>query len=413
MRLRFVTILVATCVYAAAVSTQQNNPAIAQVLIDAVARGAEEEVRALLRGGVNPNATDVCGHTALMTAAGSVNSTIVKILLDAGSDVNVVERVSDEPKCMGSTALIEASLFGEPGQADVVAMLLDREAIVNRRNVNGWNAVEGLHASRSGIVNQFIDYSDMLPADSPLESRIRARANSEAVADSALPVVNSYGALLALMRLTTFSESDLPQRQRIRASALGLVRRWPSPSSGAYGISSVVVSTQGPTGPRVQRIDLAQYSASLVRDIVMMEQANRNTSSEELIRIVADDIEAKLQDCVAAGNGAAGTDLHITFTAIQPPNIEVKGRFRLRFKDAQTYGLERAKADLGPKADVWQVSPGLGTSEVSMAPGHYLMYVSDESANASTECEWFNVGRHGALQLTFNVAGATPRRCAK
>jgi len=84
--------------------------------------GDNERVRTLLQQGVNCDAEDQDGHTALMFAAFNGHSEIVLYLLDHGAEI-------DRTDYMGRTALIYASTGPFP---ETVRILLDRGADPNK-----------------------------------------------------------------------------------------------------------------------------------------------------------------------------------------------------------------------------------------------------------------------------------------
>lgn len=86
----------------------------------------------LLRHGVNVNGSDESGRTALIDAANRGLTDAVRILLNAGADVEA-KTAGD-----GKTALILASHDGHP---HIVQMLLNRKANINARNKNGETAL--------------------------------------------------------------------------------------------------------------------------------------------------------------------------------------------------------------------------------------------------------------------------------
>lgn len=103
-----------------------------KALVRAALDGHTDEVQALLDKGVDVNAVDKRGSTALMVAAWKGHSDIVKLLLDRGADVNL--KKGDD----GSTALMVAAL---EGHSDIVKALLDKGADVNARCSNGETVV--------------------------------------------------------------------------------------------------------------------------------------------------------------------------------------------------------------------------------------------------------------------------------
>lgn len=93
----------------------------AQSLIDAVQQDDISTIKTLLAKGVDVNAKDNYGATALMYAFQDGHSEIVKTLLDNGADVNAKDN-------NGKTALMAASL---KGHSEIVKTLLGKGADVN------------------------------------------------------------------------------------------------------------------------------------------------------------------------------------------------------------------------------------------------------------------------------------------
>lgn len=94
--------------------------------------GQTDVICALLAAGANVNARDFEGKTALVNASSIVNAHIMRMLLDGGADVNVQ---TDN----GWTPLM---LAAQSGQANTVRLLLDAGADVNFRNAEGKTALE-------------------------------------------------------------------------------------------------------------------------------------------------------------------------------------------------------------------------------------------------------------------------------
>jgi len=65
-----------------------NNPKLTASLIEAAKAGQVEELRNLLAKGVNPNAKQDDGGTAIMWAAGMGRADCVRVLLEKGADAN-------------------------------------------------------------------------------------------------------------------------------------------------------------------------------------------------------------------------------------------------------------------------------------------------------------------------------------
>jgi hypothetical protein len=106
------------------------------VLLMAIRRGAAPIVKALLKSGADPNVRDVdTDRTPLLHAIDRID--IVKMLLDAGADVNAASR-KDGAITIGMTPLMLAAFVGTE---DVVQLLLDKGADVNARTPGGDTAL--------------------------------------------------------------------------------------------------------------------------------------------------------------------------------------------------------------------------------------------------------------------------------
>ena len=88
-------------------------------------------VCALLGAGADVNARDSEGKTALVNASGTVNAHVMRLLLDGGADPNAQTN-------NGWTPLM---LAAQAGQANTVRVLLDAGADVNLRNAEGKTAL--------------------------------------------------------------------------------------------------------------------------------------------------------------------------------------------------------------------------------------------------------------------------------
>src|SRR5262249_53287770 len=106
-------------------------------LLGAATAGDVEKVKKLLASGANPKARGCeCCMTAMELAASHSNAHIVKLLKDAGADVNATGGC--EEKYSGMAELIAAA---ENGSADNVNALNVKGADVNRENNPDWTAL--------------------------------------------------------------------------------------------------------------------------------------------------------------------------------------------------------------------------------------------------------------------------------
>jgi hypothetical protein len=97
-------------------------------LLDAPARKENiEPAAALLKSGVNPNAKDVWGVTALMHAAAMGNDPIVQMLLERGARVDTRDDIGDTPLHFAARSDSNGSSF----------MILEQSADINAQNFCG------------------------------------------------------------------------------------------------------------------------------------------------------------------------------------------------------------------------------------------------------------------------------------
>ena len=106
-------------------------PSVSELII-AASKGDTEAVQSLIDAGVDVNARNKAGYTALMVAAKNGDSESVIALLKAGASVNI--RQKD-----GMTALMWAAT--NPFSSECTELLLKAGADVNARNKNGWTTL--------------------------------------------------------------------------------------------------------------------------------------------------------------------------------------------------------------------------------------------------------------------------------
>ena len=88
----------------------------------------------LRRKGYPVNHQDKCGYTALHDACVSQKVGYVKVLLEAGANVNVTSKDNVTP-------LMDACYVGDP---EIIQLLLDHKANIKTREVKGWSAADYL-----------------------------------------------------------------------------------------------------------------------------------------------------------------------------------------------------------------------------------------------------------------------------
>ena len=135
-----------------------------QRLIEAVAQNDLTTVRELVEAGINVNAQDTRGRTALLAAVEGHNLESAKVLLEAGADVNLLDDKMDSPLLLagaegkvdimklilqakpnfslynrfGGTPLIPAA---ERGHVDMVKLLVSTKVDIDHVNHLGWTAL--------------------------------------------------------------------------------------------------------------------------------------------------------------------------------------------------------------------------------------------------------------------------------
>ena len=111
--------------------SQMSEPALSAVFRDAAGQGKLAEVQRTLRQGVNVNAVDEDGNTALHRAADKGHMEVVTALLAAGADTNLQDK-------LGRTALHWAAYYG---RIEMVTALLAAGADIKLKNGSGCTAL--------------------------------------------------------------------------------------------------------------------------------------------------------------------------------------------------------------------------------------------------------------------------------
>lgn len=97
----------------------------------------QEIVTLLVGAGANVNVTSWSGINALMLAAESSESSLVKYLLDNGAK----EYINDTESEYGFTPLIWAAKNNDTNGGEVIQVLIDHGADVNIKDKNGFTAI--------------------------------------------------------------------------------------------------------------------------------------------------------------------------------------------------------------------------------------------------------------------------------
>ncbi len=131
----------------------QNHRELAKLLLeagsgflDAAKKGEEQQIKNILKNGVDVNIKDKEGWTALHQAAFNGHIKIAKYLIQKYADVNAKE-------VDGWTPLMLASVNGH---TKLVKLLIEKGADVNAINVDGWTSLHG------AAVNGHIDIAEAL-----------------------------------------------------------------------------------------------------------------------------------------------------------------------------------------------------------------------------------------------------------
>jgi ankyrin repeat protein len=129
------------------VLVQLNVPYTTDSWVEQAGAGDTAAVTAFLSAGMDPNARDAAGNTALMNAAAGGHADVVRMLLGKGARVNVTS-------ARGMTPLAAAIFNDHP---NVVAVLLDARADLTAPTVDRQPLLLAIRARRLQEVKQLLD----------------------------------------------------------------------------------------------------------------------------------------------------------------------------------------------------------------------------------------------------------------
>ena len=158
------------------------NPAIANDLTDAIYRDDLNNVEMLIKKGFDIDKKNKEGFTPLIIAAGLGNEKIVKVLLDAGADVNLLE---DK---MGTSALHKAS---QSGNVEIAKLLLSHGAFINlQAPTNGHTPlIDAIWHEKPELVTYLLEQManpDIIASDGFTALNIVGRTNNSKLFESIL-----------------------------------------------------------------------------------------------------------------------------------------------------------------------------------------------------------------------------------
>ena len=172
-------------------------------LIAATKRKDLNKVKELIKSGVNLNAKDTFGGTALIIASNIGHTEIVKLLIKSGSDVNIASND-------GRTALMKASL---KGNTDIVKLLLENGADSDIQNNGGSTAL--IYACKIGNTDII-----KLLLKNGANPDIQDKLGRTALIEASWPHANQRNNSPGIIKLLIDAGADLDIQERHGVTAL-------------------------------------------------------------------------------------------------------------------------------------------------------------------------------------------------
>jgi hypothetical protein len=388
-------------------------------LLWACAGAPPELVRLLLESGASPDPRAGDGTTALMLAAANGLTETARLLLSRGADATATKEgmtarqlAADRGHLEVATLLEQAETLAlrliqaaSDGQAVLVRQLTALGAPVNARNARGVSPL--MLAARTGDLGLLhfllargadmsvrdangetvFDWAEKSPATAKyvrafLADRPVKRAMSAAPASPEVPDVSASLRALeaALARAAAESRPSRAVYQRAGTALSGLLKlstRWPASSPENY------------------RISLAADVRSLGAAIDSQDTARLNTTLESL----AEDLEAKLEHCLASG-GKLGGAVVVRVRTVQ--GGQESESWQVFYMPKVFEASPTASPDLFPQLS----SP----TDERLVPGRYLMWLRNPGTGAVGERTVVKVGEgRQELMIDLPVPGGAPK----
>ena len=120
-----------------------NNNSMIKAWMRAVDTGDIEHVRLMISEGVDVNAKNEDGYTALYIASAFMHPEIVKLLIDSGADVNLRTSDNDRPPIFAFTmGADDIEFYDEAKTLSIIKMLIEAKVNVNATDRNGITPLE-------------------------------------------------------------------------------------------------------------------------------------------------------------------------------------------------------------------------------------------------------------------------------